>query len=505
MTWPAVLPAGSKGPAPAARGRGDGPRPAVTRRSGGLLAGLLLAGSVVAAEAGSAAATYRLDYFHTGGPGTEVFAVDRLREEPLPWPGHPALAADDGSSGPWRYEVRDADGQLLQARGFASVFGEWMTTDEARDRHRTFHESVRFPAPRNLGPVHVKVYRRDAQQAFQLAWETRLDTNDVMVDRTSAPAHPLVAIETHGPPQDKLDLLLLGEGYVADECAGKFRQDADRLTAALFRHQPFARRRGDFNVWGLCPPAAASGISRPSTGVQRVTPVGASYDAFGSERYILTFDNRALREVASRAPYEALVILVNSPTYGGGGIFNAFSTVAVDSAWSEYLFVHEFGHHFAALADEYYTSPVAYAPASAVVEPWEPNVTALLDPQGLKWGNLVERATPVPTPWPKPQFEALQRDIQARRSQIRADRRPEAEMDALFREERARVTRLFADVPHRDAVGAFQGANYDAQAYFRPQLDCIMFTRDEVPFCRVCDAAIERMIDSHVPEKPSGP
>jgi IgA Peptidase M64 len=395
--------------------------------------------------------------------------------------------------------VRAADGQLLQARGYASIFGEWVTTDEAQDRHRTFHESLRFPAPAQPGPVRVKIYKRDAQQAWQPLWEVQVDTTDMFVDRSPTVSQDLIAIEQHGAPQDKVDLLLLGDGYTAAECTSKFLADAGRMTAALFRVQPFARRRQDFNVWGLCPPAAASGVSRPSTGLQRASPAGATYDAFGSERYVLSFENRALREIAAQAPYEALVILVNSDTYGGGGIFGLYSTVAVGSSWADYLFVHEFGHHFAALADEYYTSPVAYAAPTTIVEPWEPNVTALLDKDRLKWRHLVATSTPVPTPWSKQAFEAYQVDVQARRKQIRADRRPESEMDALFREEQAHVTRLLGGDRYRPAVGAFQGANYDAQAYFRPQLDCIMFTRNQVPFCRVCESALEQVIDSIAP------
>jgi hypothetical protein len=308
----------------------------------------------------------------------------------------------------------------------------------------------------------------------------------------------LIAIEQHGPPPQKVDLLLIGDGYTVEQCTNKFRKDAERMAAALFNNDPFKRRRNDFNVWGLCPPAAEPGISRPSTNIHRANPAGATYDAFGSERYILTFDDRALREIASHAPYEAVTILANGSTYGGGGIYNDFSTVAVDSTWADYLFVHEFGHHFAALADEYYTSPVAYSPVQDVVEPWEPNVTALLDRERIKWRDLLTRSTPVPTPWPKAAFEAYERDVQARRKQLRADNRPESEMDALFREERDHTEQMFAKERQRLAVGAFQGANYDAQAYYRPQLDCIMFTRDRVPFCRVCDAAIEHVIDSIV-------
>jgi len=210
---------------------------------------------------------------------------------------------------------------------------------------------------------------------------------------------------------------------------------------------------------------------------------------------VLTFDNRALRDLASQAPYEAVEILVNGATYGGGGIFGQYSTVAADSAWAPYIFVHEFGHHFAGLADEYYTSDVAYEPAADRVEPWEPNATALLDPARLKWRDLVAPSTPVPTPWPKEAFESHAHDTQARRRQIRAEGRPEADMDALFREEQAFETRLLGTSAHAGAVGAFEGAMYEARGYFRPEVDCIMFTRDEVPFCRVCQRAITRVID----------
>ena len=183
-------------------------------------------------------------------------------------------------------------------------------------------------------------------------------------------------------------------------------RDARRLTDVLFAHEPFKQRRDDFNIWGLCPPSPESGVSRPSTGIHRRSPVGATYDAFGSERYVLTFDNRAWREIASWAPYEFVEILANNETYGGGGIYDLYATVAVDSDWADYVFIHEFGHHFAGLADEYYTSPVAYEPPATVVEPWEPNVTALLDPAHLKWADLVAPGTPLPTPWPKDEFEA---------------------------------------------------------------------------------------------------
>jgi hypothetical protein len=462
---------------------------------------LLLATMPALAAAEGAPGSLRLDYFHTGGPGVDVFAVDRVVLEPLPWPGHAARALDAGDVGEYRYEVRDEGGRVVYARGFNSIYGEWITTPEAAATYRTFHESLRFPVP--AGRVEVAVQRRNADQEFATVWRTNVDPDDPYVERAPPRRFDLVQVEHHGEPEGKVDVLLLGDGYTDAECAGKFAADARRMADALFRHEPFASRRADFNVWGLCPPSPESGIARPSAGTHRRTPVGSAYDAFGSERYVLTFDNRALRDIVSWAPYEFIAILVNAETYGGGGIFGAFATVAVNSDWADYLFVHEFGHHFAALADEYYTSPVAYEAATHITEPWEPNVTALLDGQPLKWRDLVADGTPVPTPWPKEAFEARQRDFQAKRRQIRADRRPEREMSALFREEQAYTTQLLGSSPHRERVGAFQGARYDAQAFYRSELDCVMFTRDEVPFCQVCQRALDRVIDLYAGPRPA--
>ena len=262
----------------------------------------------------------------------------------------------------------------------------------------------------------------------------------------------------------------------------------------LFATSPFKERRRDFNVWGLVPAARESGISRPSTGIHRSNPVSSTYDAFGSERYVLAFDNKAFRRHASYAPYDVVEIVVNARTYGGGGIYGLYSTVAADSAEAPYVFVHEFGHHFAALADEYYTSPVAYLPSTKREEPWEPNVTALLDPAALKWKDLVTPGTPLPTPWPKEAYEKRSRAYQEVRAKLRADNRPEAEMEALFARNKRDDAEMFAKF--RGIVGAFEGARYEATGYYRPAADCIMFTRADF-FCEVCRRALERVIDTY--------
>ena len=455
-----------------------------------LAAVLLFLTSAVAAPQ-----TMRLDYYHTGDASQEVFSVDRVVIEPLPWPGDPTQAIDSSNLGKYLFEVRDQKTkQLLYSRGFASIYGEWETTDDAKTMKRTFQESLRFPAP--TSPVSIVLKKRDAKNVFKDIWTTTIDPADQFVDHSKrvAPA-PVIAIQKTGEPETKVDFLILGDGYTAAE-AKKFEADARRLTEVLFSTSPFKENRKSFNVWALSPPAAESGVSRPSTGIYRDSPLGATYDAFGSERYVLTFDNRALRRAAQFAPYEFIEVLVNNRTYGGGGIFNLYSTVAADNAFANYVFVHEFGHHFAALADEYYTSSVAYAPAADRVEPWEPNVTALLDVSTLKWRHLVApfaNTTPIPTPWNKEAFEAYSREIQKRRGQLRKDRRPEEEMEALFREELEHEKKMFAAEKHFGQVGAFEGAMYEARGYYRPEIDCIMFSRTDY-FCKVCREAIERII-----------
>jgi amino acid transporter len=463
------------------------------RRRAITLTALLIASGVASASA-APPPTLRVDYYHTGNASEERFSLDRMVVEPLPWPGNPARPVDDTGRGKYLFEVVDAaSGRTIFSRGFASIYGEWETTAEAKAMNRTFAESLRFPLIER--PARLVVKKRDARNAFREIWTFTVDPADKFIERgVSTSAGPLITLQDSGDPAQKLDLLILGDGYTAAERA-KFERDARRLVDILFATAPFKERRRDINVWGLCPPAAQSGISRPSQGIYRRSPIGATYDAFDSERYILTFENRAFRDIAANAPYDVVEILVNGATYGGGGIFGLYSTVAADSVWAPYIFVHEFGHHLAGLADEYYTSAVAYLPAADRVEPWEPNATALLDPAALKWKDLVAPGTLLPTPWPKEEFERYTKEIQARRREIRAANRPEAEMDALFREEQARDTALLGGAPFAGKVGAFEGANYEAHGYFRPQIDCIMFTRDNVPFCAVCRRAIETMLD----------
>jgi hypothetical protein len=435
--------------------------------------------------------TMRVDYYHTGNSKEEWFSLDRVVIEPLEWPGNLQKAIDESELGNYRFEVREqSSGKLVYSRGFNSVFGEWSTTEEALHANRTFSESLRFPSP--AGPVEISLEERK-EGRFQQVWETVVDPEDKFVDTSLPPTPgPLLELQKMGAPADKVDLLVLGDGYTARE-RGKFENDARRFMEMLFATSPFREHRKDFNVWGLCPAAEESGVPRPSSGIHRRSPLGTSYDTFGTERYVLTVENRTLRDVASFAPYEFIEILVNSTTYGGGGIFNQYATVAIDNQWAGYVGVHEFAHQFAALADEYYTSDVAYLPPKTKTEPWEPNVTALLDPTNLKWKDLVEKGTPIPTPWNKDEFDRVERGVQQQRRELRAAGKAESEMEELFRKEREKEDAMLSSEKFAGKVGAFEGANYESKGYYRPELNCIMFTR-HTAFCRVCRRSIEQVI-----------
>ena len=443
--------------------------------------------------------TMRVDYFHSGNNETEMFSLDQVVVEPLPWTGNMAQPYDKTSRGKYLFEIIDPEnGDIAWSRSFSSIYGEWETTGEAREINRSFHESVRFPAQDSIFELVIK--KRGPGNVFEEVWRIALDPSDVLVHRESAMyAEHVVAIHKSGDTANKVDLLLMGDGYTAAE-HDAFIAKAVELTEILFATSPFKERQDDFNVWAIAPPASQSGVSRPSTGTFRDSPIGATYDSFRSERYILTFDNKSMRRIASSTPYDFVEILTNSEVYGGGGIYGLFSTAAANSEWAPYLFVHEFGHHFAGLADEYYTSSIAYELPEVITEPYEPNITALLDPENLKWRHLATPNTPLPSSWPKEVYEEHSIAYQKRRTAMRAENVPEAQMNALFRANQDFVESLFEKSGQAGVVGAFEGGGYMAEGIYRSQQNCIMFTRT-TDFCAVCSEAIEKVVDEYTQQE----
>src|SRR5665647_510220 len=438
--------------------------------------------------------TMRLDFFHTGNSKEEMFAADKVISDGV-WVGSKNILIDNIDLGPYFFEVIDRDSKVcLYSRGFANIFGEWQTTPEAEAGWGTFHESLRFPWPKK--PVTVIVKKRNAENKFTRIWTTDIDPSYRQVNPAGRiNPNRVNVIADNGPAQEKLDIVILGDGYSSGEME-KFRSDARRLSGVLLGAEPFKSRSKDINIRSVETPAEQSGVNKPHHGVFRHTPLSVSYSAFDSERYALTYDNKTVRDVASAVPYEFMVILLNERTYGGGGIYNLYTTVAADNKYSDYVMIHEMGHHMAGLADEYYTSSVSYEMPPITVEPWETNVTALLDKDNLKWKDLVAEGTPLPTPWNKEEFDTYGYKIQEERDSIRKNLLPETVMEDLFLRQEKAEDAFFAVEQYKGAVGAFEGANYCQKGMYRSQLDCIMYTRHQV-FCEVCRRNISRVIDQY--------
>lgn len=439
--------------------------------------------------------TMRIDYFHSGTASEEHFALDRILNDG-PWSGSKTKLLDPLQYGLYFFEVYDLEtSTLLYSRGFASIFGEWQTIGEAKKQWGTFHETIRFPWPKS--PVKISLSKRSSENKFHPVWTLEVDPESRAVNSARLDTgYEVFTVRENGPPEEQVDIVLLGDGYSLQE-KEKFQEDVSRLSLELLAVEPFASRSNDISIRAVFTPSPVSGVNRPHPDIHKRTPLSVSYSSFDSERYALAYDNRTIRNAAATVPYDFTAILINEETYGGGGIYRLYSTVAADNTFSDYVFVHEFGHHFAALADEYYTSSVSYEMGEITVEPWEANITALLDPDALKWKSMVEPGTPLPTPWDKETYDAFSYEIQKERNGLRANKVPESEVEALFERERQRSREILENMEYTGKVGAFEGGGYMQYGIYRPYPDCIMFTRNHQKFCPVCQEAINRVIDQY--------
>ena len=439
--------------------------------------------------------TMRVDLYHTGTKGQETLSLDKVYEEGE-WSGTRSQLLDPLGLGEYLVRVYDiATAQLIFSRGYCTYFNEWQTTDEAlAGMFRTFHETVRFPFPTK--PVQVTISRRDKRMLFHEIFSATVDPKaPTEVHKEShASSYKSTKFIDNGPPQNKVDLLLLPDGYTKNDME-KFHNDVRHFTDVFFGTSPFKDRRNDFNVWMIDVESRQSGIDKPDKDEWRENVFGTMYNTFRSSRYVLMDENRILRDIASAVPYDAIIILLNDNRYGGGAIYNQFETCYTQTdtkgmEWQrDYVFVHEFGHAFAGLGDEYYTSQVSYVDMySKGIEPWEPNLTALNDPENLKWKDLVEKGTPLPTPWDKSQFDSLEA-ARAKLDRLAPDYYEKRE--PLYRQ----AQNLLKNAKYAGKVGAFEGAGYASKGVYRPAVDCRMFSLSLVDFDPVCRAAIERMID----------
>jgi hypothetical protein len=449
-------------------------------------------------------ATMRVDYYRIGTKGQEQITLDKVYEESA-WPGSRVNLLDTLNLGDCFVKISDLQtNSLLYSRGYSTVFGEWQTTEEALNgTYCTFHETVRFPFPKRK--VIASFFRRDKfvaggeMMAFREVISFVIDPNSTTAIHREKRENPYKSFDVmiNGPIEKKVDILILGDGYAKGDME-KFRKDAKHFTEQLFSYQPFKKHKDDFNVRAIEVISDDSGIDKPDQNIWKHTALGTMYNTFGSARYVLTEENKVMRDLADALPYDFITILVNDNRYGGGGIFNLYTTCFTKTAKAgqegemDYVYVHEFGHCFGGLGDEYYSSQVSYVDFYPKdIEPWEPNVTRTKTKDKLKWGEFILKDVPTPTPWRKAEYDSIQaiRGTLDRLAPEYYDKR-----ESLLKSS----NEILKDPTWYGKVGVFEGSGYTSKGLYRPALDCKMFALNPVDFDPVCAAAIERMIELYI-------
>ena len=452
--------------------------------------------------------TMRIDYFHTGDAQQEWVTVDQFYQQGI-WAGSRRNLIDNFNNGRYAIKIYDSSsGELIFSKGFDSYFGEYRTTTQALEgKKRTYHESALIPFPKRK--ITFAVESRTRENKLQPLFSQVIDPSSVSIIKEKLKSGVRVfELVKNGDPHLKVDVAVIAEGYTAGE-VDKFERDLSRFTKVFFGFEPYKTYENRFNICGVFQASQDSGCDEPRRGIFKNTALSSTFNSLGSERYLLTEDNRSLRDIAAHVPYDALFIMVNQERYGGGGIYNLYCTFTVDNQWWEYLFLHEFGHHFAGLADEYYTSSVAYNEFyPRGVEPLEANITALLDPRNIKWKELLTPGIKIPTPWEKEEFDRMdgayqkiRGEINDRIARMKREEAPAAEVqkveeesERLSREHAEKVDDYLAKSRFKGKVGVFEGAGYSAQGLYRPMLDCLMFTKGKKPFCKICERAVVQVI-----------
>jgi hypothetical protein len=391
--------------------------------------------------------TLRFDYFHTGDFETEYYSIDELIEEPF-WGGSKVNLVDKFNYGKYKIAVYDSlTDKIIYSRTYATLFSEWQTTEEAKSTFRTFTETMIIPYPKNK--VRVEFFSRNKKNEFIKKFVYTINPSDFFIKKERTKEYSTFQILNSGEPSKKVDIVFLPDGYIQSEMQ-LFKHDCEKFANYLFNSSPFKENKNKFNFWGVEAASEESGTDFPAKGIWTRTLFNTNFSTFGTERYLMTTDNKSVRDAASNVPYDQIYILVNTKEYGGGAIYNYFSVCMNNNRFEEEVFVHEFGHGFASLADEYVTDDVSYQNFYNLnVEPVDPNLTTLIDFES-KWKNMVDDETPIPTPETK---------------------------------------------ESQDIVGAFEGGGYVQKGIYRPMLNCTMRALNAEGFCSVCKKAIQDMID----------
>ena len=393
-------------------------------------------------------ATMRIDYFHTANATDDEIAVDQIYINGI-WAGNPKKLLAPTENGRYTIKVIDiASNKLIYSRHYLDIVFEYKGTDAAKEgRKRTYHQSALIPCPKRRFLFTIE--RRDKHHMLHPVFSQIIDPNDRSIKREPAsPMDKSFVIVKNGHPHDCVDLVFVAEGYRSEEL-DKFKKDSQRFFDYFFTIEPFATTKQKFNVHGVFRASAQSGVDIPVDRVYKNTVVDASYDTFGAGAYPTVFDNKAMRDIAGTVPYDHVIVLANTEKYGGSGFYNSYTLFTSDNKRSEEIFTHEFGHGFAGLADEYVRESYFDVYYTRGVEPLEPNITAYLNPDYVKWARLLTPGIPLPTS---------------------------------------------AEEEHNNTVGLFAGAGYTRTGMYRSCLHCVMGAGG-LPYCKACQDAIRNVIE----------
>lgn len=415
-----------------------------------LAAAWLLSGAAMAAgfDEWFVDRTLRIDCQLSGDASRQAVCVDALSQLPQ-WAGRRTRLAELPLRGNGQVEVADEkSGEVIYRNSFSSLFLEWLETDEAKTECRSFEHTVLVPMPK--APVVVRLTLCNGSQQTVASATARIDPADILIakkgERRITPHKYLLQ---SGSCRDCIDIAIMAEGYTAEEMP-LFLADAQAAADTLMSTVPFCELRDRFNIVAVMSESADSGVSVPREGVWKTTAVSSHFDTFYSDRYLTTRSVRQMNDALAGIPYEHIIVLANSSTYGGGGIYNDYTLTAAHHSKFQPVVVHEFGHSFGGLADEYfYDDDVMTDTYCLTVEPWEQNVTTLVD-FASKWQDMIPARVPQPTP---------------------------------------------TDKAKRYPVGLYEGGAYASKGIYRGSFDCRMRTNEAPAFCPVCQRALRRLIE----------
>lgn len=389
----------------------------------------------------------RFDYYRCGNRTSEQIFEEGFHQEPY-WGGSRTNLIDTIARGEHLVRVYDEQsGELILAQAHNSLFQEWRTIPEALEKSKAFPEAFTMPYPK--APVRIEFLTRGRKGEYRPVFETAISPDDLFIGKERKPYESFDII-LNGGPADHVDIVILAEGYTKEQ-RELFETDCKNFADAIFSFSPYRENKHRFNMRGVWSPSFDGGPDIPGDSVWNNTVMDVSFYTFGSERYQMTYDYKKIKSLAGTVPYDYIYILSNTSKYGGGGIFNFYGIGAsANPGLAAKVHVHEFGHLFAGLGDEYSDNASTEELYATDVEPWEPNITTLVD-FGKKWGNHIPEGTPVPTP---------------------------------------------CDSVYANRVGVFEGAGYMTKGIYRPVQKCLMREFKGVEdFCPVCTEAILKQID----------